>query len=221
MQSPVVHCLRFSPDGKRLAAAAGARVRLYNVEEGEKSRIELGGHRKSVWSLAFSPDGALFASSGRDAAIRIWDAAGGFAFQRQLSAHINSVWALDFSALPRLLASGGADGTIRVWNPQTGERGDAVDTGHGCVQARRAWRALVTRRRTAVQSAEAVRRVTVRRPSPPRCVGAGANKRAPARAVSGQAPECARRPPSRGGSHEARRIQSDLKETRGSLARTL
>lgn len=135
MQSPVVHCLRFSPDGKWLAAASGARVQLYNVEEGEKSRIELTGHRKSVLSLAFSPDGALFASSGRDAAIRIWDAASGFAFQRQLSAHLNSVWALDFSAVPRLLASGSADGTIRIWNPQTGERGDAVDTGHGCVQA--------------------------------------------------------------------------------------
>jgi WD40 repeat protein len=68
--------------------------------------------------LAFSPDGALLASSDNNL-VKIWDSASGEVL-RTLSGHRAEVWAVAFSRDGKRLATGGIDTTVQVWEVATG-----------------------------------------------------------------------------------------------------
>jgi WD40 repeat protein len=64
--------LSFSPDGTYLASGCGdGTASLWNVA-GTKEAAILRGHRNTVFSVAFSPDGKLLATAGRSM-IKLWD----------------------------------------------------------------------------------------------------------------------------------------------------
>lgn len=72
----------FSPDGKRLAAAAGKSIRLFSVK-GDKQTRTFDGHQLEVGALAFSPDGktlgSVACSTDRPgpAEVKLWNLADG------------------------------------------------------------------------------------------------------------------------------------------------
>ena len=74
----------------------------------------LEGHRGSVYSVVFSPDGSLLASGSWNNTIRLWDAETG-AHLQTLEGHRGSVNSVVFSPDGSLLASGSRDNTIRLW----------------------------------------------------------------------------------------------------------
>lgn len=76
-------------------------------------------HAGVVRSLSFSPDGALLATAGDDAAVRLWSS-GTWQAVRVLTKHAGPVRALAFSPDGKHLASGGADRRTIVWNVATG-----------------------------------------------------------------------------------------------------
>jgi WD40 repeat protein len=78
------------------------------------------GHADFVRSVAFSPDGTLFASGGNDTAVKIWDVATRREL-RTLTGNNDVVLALKFSADGKLLVSLGHDNTVHVWDVISGE----------------------------------------------------------------------------------------------------
>ena len=118
----------FSPDGKRLAAAGGYNLRIWDIETRQEV-LALRGHTAPVTAVVFGAGGRFLASAGREQAVRLWD----------LTAPPNPQVLRDgrtyftsavLSPDGELAAAAGHDptpgktihGTVTVWKTATGER---------------------------------------------------------------------------------------------------
>jgi dipeptidyl aminopeptidase/acylaminoacyl peptidase len=94
-------------------------IRLWDPASGRLVR-ELPGHTRTVYAVAFSPDGRSLASCGHDGTARLWDPATGRQVRR-LDVDRNPVLSLAFSPDGARLATGSRGGAARVWDLATGE----------------------------------------------------------------------------------------------------
>ncbi|WP_129674575.1 WD40 repeat domain-containing protein [Candidatus Chloroploca sp. Khr17] len=109
------HCASLSPNGQLLALAAGTRIMLWELANGQLHSI-CSGHTGMIQSLAFAPDERLIASGGRDRRVRLWRlSAGQPVVLATLPEHSDTVTALAFNADGTLLATGSADQSVRIW----------------------------------------------------------------------------------------------------------
>ena len=125
-----VRCLQYSPDGQLLASGCrDGSVRMWggylphdqhpNPSVINASAKLLHGHADFVWDIAFSPDGRLLVSSGRDGTLRLWSVQDGQAIH-VLAGHTHDVYGVAISADCQLLVSAGKDHTVRLWHLQSG-----------------------------------------------------------------------------------------------------
>ncbi|MYF91008.1 MAG: T9SS type A sorting domain-containing protein [Gemmatimonadetes bacterium] len=122
----------FSTDGSMLATGCGGRLDNGCIDFRDATTGSLlnriTGLEGYVWSVAFSPDDSILASTGTDGVIRLWDVT-----TRQplntLTEHTNGVRSIAFSRDGNTLASGSLDGTVRLWDVSTGQNKGTLE-GH-------------------------------------------------------------------------------------------
>ncbi|MBZ0255158.1 hypothetical protein K8I31_03805, partial [bacterium] len=123
--SSLVRALRFSPDGKSLAAAGGrpaleGEVIVWNLQSYQPA-LKLKGHDDCIYDIEYSPDGAALATCSYDRSIKLWDAESGD-LTKTLLDHVDAVYAIAFSPDGSRIASAAGDRTVKVWDAQSGKR---------------------------------------------------------------------------------------------------
>ena len=128
-----VSSVAFSPDGKVVAGGGQSHgIKLWNIETGEEVRLK-GGTTIRSGSIAFSPDGATFASAsvdrygGTSGAVTLWNVETGKELTT-LPGHTSTIYDAAFSTDGKTLATGLRDNTVKLWNVKTGEN---IHTYHG------------------------------------------------------------------------------------------
>lgn len=126
-----VNAVRFSLDGKRLAAGGGEPSRggdiaIWQVADGTLLQTFTNVHSDAVFGLDFSADGRYLASGAADKSVKVLDLATG-KVMKSFEGHTHHVLGVSWKRDGRTLASAGADNVIKVWDVVTGERKKTID----------------------------------------------------------------------------------------------
>lgn len=108
----------FAPNDTKLASAATDGVFLWD-QSSDDALTKFPLDDIGTCTAAFSPNGKVLATSGKQNAIFLWDVAAA-SQTRALAGHTGQITALAFSPDGKRLASGAGDGTIRLWDATNG-----------------------------------------------------------------------------------------------------
>lgn len=125
MGTSTVTTLRFSPDGKYLAAGVTGtltigKLSVWEVGGDWNRRYELGALKAGVISVDWSPDGKYLVSTGFSNEIALRDPKDGKVL-RTMKSHEDIVGRAAFSPEGRYLATIGLDGRVALWDYKAGK----------------------------------------------------------------------------------------------------
>ncbi|NXX90643.1 AHI1 protein, partial [Centropus bengalensis] len=118
-------CIRFSPDGKILAAACAGRngypIILYEIPSGQFLR-EFYGHLNIVYDLCWSKDNQYLLTASSDATVRMWKTETQAASAERVFPHPSFVYTAKYHPIgDSLVVTGCYDSVIRIWNANVEE----------------------------------------------------------------------------------------------------
>ncbi len=119
------NAVAFSPDGKWLASGGGdSNVKLWETDTWQLQNTLDQGQGRSVYSVAFSPDGLTLAASCKSQTVlgppaRLWDVASGAEKPAPPGQHWG-VPTVAFSSDGQRMATGQQFGTVALWDAATG-----------------------------------------------------------------------------------------------------
>ena len=115
-KSPMVNCVEFSPDGKRLVSGNGAKTFLWSLATGE-TILQLNHPAEQIFAVAFSPDGKLLCTGSVKGKLHLWDATTG-AETASWQGQGGVVERIVFSPDSKLVATANQSSTV-VWEVAT------------------------------------------------------------------------------------------------------
>ncbi len=89
---------------------------LHTILDNIKERNQFSGHKGSVYSVSFSPDGKTIATTSSDNTTRLWNLQGQLI--QAFIGHQGSVLSVSFSPDGKTIATASSDNTARLWNLQ-------------------------------------------------------------------------------------------------------
>ncbi|MCU0550097.1 MAG: NB-ARC domain-containing protein [Leptolyngbya sp. Prado105] len=98
----------------------GVDLHHVNFAQADLSRSVFSEILGNVWSVAFSPDGAILAASDTVGVIHLWQVSD---WQKILTCEGHQHWVCEIAFSPdgQLLVSASGDNTVKVWNAKTGQ----------------------------------------------------------------------------------------------------
>ena len=108
-----------------LSIACSQRRYRHNCQ---KLYATLEGHMSSIYSITFSPDCRMVASSDDQGTIKLWEVSTG-KIRANLKGHASTVYCVRFNGNGTLLASGSRDKTVKLWDMKTGKEKTTIK-GH-------------------------------------------------------------------------------------------
>ena len=124
--------LRFTADGKLLAAALLDHTIKVHFVDSFKFFVALYGHRLPVMAIDASSDNALLVSGSSDKNVKIWGLDFGDC-HRSLFAHDDAVMAVAFQPNTHYFFSAGKDARVKYWDADAGELVLVLEGHHGPV----------------------------------------------------------------------------------------
>lgn len=110
----------FSLDGNQVVCAIHHEARIWDTKIGAVI-ASLKGHRETVRSAAFSPNGKFIVTASKDKTAIIWNASTDFISQT-LRGHDDCVRSATFSPDSLRVVTASEDNTARIWSVATGEQ---------------------------------------------------------------------------------------------------
>jgi len=108
--------LAFAPDGRAIASVGedgrGVLVPLADGVCGTPRFLDA--QTEALYSVRFSPDGAVLVTASMDARAQVWDSRGG-ALIAELKGHKDRIYSAEFSPDGRWIITASRDGALRLW----------------------------------------------------------------------------------------------------------
>jgi WD40 repeat protein len=126
-----LHAVAWSPDGKKVAAAGGPKVYVFNPQTGAILKtfdFKTGPTpaHPTIKSLAFGPDSKTLAAGGWDGIARLYNLAAANPTDprnhRRCDGHLSAIDSIAFSPDGRTIVTGSVDKTVRLWEAFSGKQ---------------------------------------------------------------------------------------------------